>query len=93
MICCVCKRDWPDSKGRTLVLTDAEKQHMESLGIEAPDTFLYCGPCWRVLSDKMLGAQFIKGSLQMQLRAQGVPNAEELGQRYMEKLLALKPKS
>jgi hypothetical protein len=94
--CCVCNRDWPEDKCRTLTLTDTEKSYIRtSVGQDPPETFLYCNPCWRVLSDRLMGAQFIKGTLQVQMQARGVGNAEELSQRYFDRLLALtsKPKS
>jgi hypothetical protein len=95
MKCCVCDRDWPDPKCRVIVLTAAEKKYVQSMGQEPPEQCIYCGPCWRVLSDRTQGAQLIKGAMQLQAQAQGIPNAEKLSQQFLSKLLELakKPRS
>lgn len=93
VVCVVCNRSWPKEKCQTLTLTDEEKAHIQAAGEEPMETLSYCNPCWKILSDKLMGAQLIKGTLQVQLRAKGVANAEELSQTYFERLLALPNRS
>lgn len=90
--CCVCGREWPDERIHTLQLTAEEKAHIKSLGKEAPESYPYCFPCWKILSDKVMGAQLIKGLIQSKLRASGVQRAELLSQVFFQRLIGLKPK-
>ena len=71
MKCCVCNREWATCK--VIQLTEAEKQHLRDTSQAYEDQYAYCPPCWKVLSDKLMGAQFIKGTFQVQLKARGVP--------------------
>lgn len=92
MKCCVCNRDWPEIKCQTVKLTEAEKQHIASVGVQkVPDAYHYCGPCWKVLSDRTMGAQLIKGTFQSGLTAKGVQEAEVLSHLLFKRLIGLKP--
>lgn len=91
MKCSVCKRDWPEGTCKVIKLTEEEQQFARQAG-ETDTEYAYCPPCWRVLSDKQMGAQFLKGHFQVQLRSQGVLDAEERAQKFYSGLLALKPK-
>lgn len=93
--CAACDRDWPSDKCHTIQLTDEERKFLRDSGVPEVESYSYCNPCWRVLSDRLMGAQYIKGTLQIQLRSQGRANAEELSQQYFDRLLAItsKPKS
>lgn len=90
MKCCVCGHEWPDAKGHTIKLTESEIKVVQETGGTIPDTLQYCGPCWRVLSDKTMGAQFIKGTIQSNLHAMGIPYADKWGQMLYAKLMGLK---
>ena len=90
MKCCVCNREWANCK--VIQLTEGEKQHLRQKGQAYEDQYAYCTACWKVLSDKLMGAQFIKGNFQVQLKARGVQEAEELSQTLFDGLLNLKPK-
>ena len=93
MKCGTCNREWPDKKCHVLDLTPEDKAYAKIQGVEnPPDQYIYCNPCWKVLSDRLMGAQFIKGSLQVQLQAKGVGNAEALSQQYFNNLLSLTSK-
>lgn len=93
MKCCVCDRDWPEKKCVVLTLTEEEKTLLKANEGSTPESLAYCNPCWRVLSDRMMGAQLIKSSLQVHLRQKGVGNAEQLSQEYFNRLLSLASKS
>jgi len=88
--CCVCDRQWADDLCHTLHLTEDEKEYMAQSGQVVPDTYHYCPACWRILSDKNMGAQLIKGTIQTRLRSRGVPNADAFGQLLFKRLLELK---
>lgn len=93
--CCVCNREWPKEKCVVLTLTEDERAMLIKNEGSAPETLAYCNPCWRVLSDRMMGAQLIRSTLQVHLRQNGVGNAEQQSQAYFDRLLQLtsKPKS
>ena len=93
MLCCVCDRDWPEKKCMVLALTEEERAMLERTEGSAPETLAYCNPCWRVLSDRMMGAQLIKSTLQVHLRQSGVGNAERVSQEYFDRLLGLTSKN
>lgn len=70
-----------------VVLTEAERAwSRQQQGVEETDLW-YCRPCYSVLSNKEQGAQLIKGTLQVNLIAAGVPNAERIAQRMYEMLI------
>jgi hypothetical protein len=48
-----------------------------------------CKPCLKVLRDPVQGAQLIKGTLQINLSAGGVGNAEHVAQKFHDKLVDL----
>ena len=95
LICCACSRKWPKDKCHVIALSEDEKTLLAGAGEKTQDTLAYCNPCWRVLSDRIMGAQYIKSAMQIQLRSQNVSNAEELSQTYFDRLMALtsKPKN
>ncbi len=87
--CCVCDRDWPDDKCQQLTLTDEERAHVVATGAKVKEPFIYCNPCWRVLSDRMMGAQLMKSVFQLHLRQRGRFDAEVATQAYYDRLLGL----
>jgi hypothetical protein len=86
--CCVCGRERDEETCVTIVLTPNEKKHLESAGETSVESLSYCRPCYRTLSDREAGAQLMKGVVQFRLRAAGVPNAEQLAQRFYEFLIS-----
>ena len=93
MKCCVCNRDWPEAQCHIVHLTEAEKRTIQELGLTPEPTLAYCRPCWQVLSDRMMGAQLIKGTMQVQLKSSNVPGAEHTAQAMFDGLLKIRPKS
>ena len=95
MKCGICARD----AGATVVevqLTDEEKRMVKGMTQkDAPASFFYCRPCWRVLGNAEQGASLMRGSFQMDIRAAGLPGATKLGQKLYTFLInsATKPKS
>lgn len=88
MMCCLCRRDRPESALRHICLTAEERAFtLAQQGVETTDLW-YCRPCYQVLSDREQGAALIRGTLLVNLRAAGVPNAEKVAQKVYERLLA-----
>lgn len=86
--CCVCSRAVGMS-GARLELTASEKEFVTNTTREpAPDYYLYCKPCLRLLMDRQAGAQLQKGVLQASLRGNGVPNAERIASKYHDFLVS-----
>jgi hypothetical protein len=91
MLCCVCNRARQD--GHTLTLSESEKATIFRLTtVKAPDSYFYCGPCWKVCTDKVQGVQLFKGLLQENLKRAGVRGASDLASRYAQ-VLTKKPTS
>jgi len=85
--CGVCgKKDLSKQEVIVLHLTEAEKALARKSG-KAPDEYVYCKPCHRILQTPLAGAELIKGTLVVNLKAAGVPNAEEMADKYFRFLL------
>lgn len=76
--CLVCGRGAPRETSEVIVLTDEEKAQLP----EPLDEYVYCKPCWKVLSDPLSGPALMSGIAQHHFRLLGVSNAEELAARY-----------
>ena len=89
MICGICNRKWPDDRCQVLRLTEEERTHAGRMtGKEAPAEYIYCGPCWKLLSNRRQGAEFIAGSMKASLRAEGHPKADLISKRTLDFLLS-----
>jgi len=89
MKCGVCSREWPKEHCRTIVLTAVERAYvMAATGGAAPDEYVYCNPCWKLLSNRQQGAQFIAGSFQASFQASGHPKAAQVGKKMLNFLIA-----
>lgn len=91
--CGVCGANRPRKSCHIIVLTEAERQKLIALKQPVRDEYVYCRPCWRVLSDRVSAPALIKGLTLAHLRNLGVSNAEGLAQRFYVRLVdALKKK-
>jgi len=87
-ICCVCSRILGEQEGQLLTLTEAEKEYIRmATGEEAPESYIYCKPCYRILSDRNAGAQLLVGTLKNTLKAWGSYGAEKAAKEYQRFLL------
>lgn len=91
--CCVCDRkNLLDSELKTIVLSDLERQFaVANSGKEAPLKYTYCKPCLRLLQNPVTGAQMLRGSLEANLRDQGIPEPEKLADKYFKALIKRTP--
>ena len=75
-------------------MTEEEKKFvLLSSGEEPPDEYTYCKPCYRILQDRLSGAELLKGSFLLNLKAAGVPDPEAAADRYFKLLLKKAAKS
>lgn len=86
--CGICGASRPRGSCHIIVLTDAEKAQMLASGKQPEDEYIYCKPCWRVLSDRATGPSLYKGLIQARLRQLGVDNAEKIAQHHHDALVA-----
>ncbi len=87
MICGVCDRPWDDDRCHVVELTETEKAIVLKTTGQKVDRYIYCNPCWKLLTNRQQGAQFIAGSFRAALRAAGNPKAEEAGKKMLDFLL------
>lgn len=85
--CCVCHRKAENCE--VLILTPEEKK---AIGKEAPEQLFYCKPCYRILTNRELGAQFLRGLAETGLRRAGVMGAEARATKFHQDLLSKVPK-
>jgi hypothetical protein len=87
MKCCVCSKKIESSACVTLRLSDSEKESVRQMGQEPQNEYEYCRPCFRLLSNPEQGAQLIRGTFQLALRSEGVPDAESKARKYYDFLI------
>lgn len=83
--CCMCSKE---CVGVTIQLTDEEKAAVQAMGQKPTDSYTYCRPCFRVLSDPEQGARLIQGVFHLNAKLVGLPNAEALAQKYHDLLIS-----
>lgn len=84
MNCGICGKEVAKERSVVLTLTAAEKA---GLGLEnPPNQCIYCRPCYRILSDKTLGLNVIRGLITLRLRQIGVVDADAAAERFTERL-------
>lgn len=84
--CALCEQTKDEGSCEVLTLTDAEKAAIPN----APDQYVYCRPCWKVLNDPANGSALLKGLVQAKLRTIGVSGdrAEAAALDFQKKLLS-----
>lgn len=85
--CCVCDRPREREHMWIIQTTPDERAAIKKMGAVAADEYPYCRPCWRVVSDREKGAQLLKGMMQMKMRVQGAPGADDIGAKLYKFLL------
>jgi hypothetical protein len=80
VVCVLCRRDWPRKDSKCFTLTDEEKKCLPS--VEVLDEYVYCGPCWKVLSDPKRGPALLQGLTEGGLKQLGVNGAEEYANKF-----------
>jgi hypothetical protein len=82
--CLVCAKECDRKHTHIVVLSEQERKHLN----KPRDEYIYCVPCWRVLSDPKTAPDFISGLMLLNLRQLGVPNAKELSTKLKHWLIA-----
>lgn len=79
--CGVCNRKVNQTDCEVIKLTEQEKK---LAGEGAPDTMVYCKPCWRALTDPTTGPQVGRGLFLTLARQLGVRNPVAWANRYFD---------
>lgn len=82
--CLICQRSRPRESCHVIVLTEAERAQVP----DPRDEYVYCKPCWKVLSDPVQGASLMGGLAQHYLQHLGVEGVSERVTRFRDKLIA-----
>lgn len=76
--CLVCSREGLRANFEVIKLTEAER-----LVVQDPlDEYCYCKPCWRALSDPVMGPNILSGIADMHLSRAGVRDAKERSAKF-----------
>lgn len=91
--CDVCGQAWPEKDTHVVVLTDSEKRSLIEQGVLPKAKYMYCKPCFRVLSGDR-APTLMANQFRQQLASAGVPmsQAEKFVTKYRERLEALRKK-
>ncbi len=91
MKCCICGRFRQNLV--TVTLTDEDKAFIvKTAGTkQPPDAYVYCKPCFKILSDRERGAQLMRGTIEIALRSKGNRNATKIADKYYQMLLSRTP--
>ncbi len=88
MKCVNCGRERPPDSGTVLKLTESERDLITmSTGETPPLEYFYCQPCYRVITDREMGARLIAGQIEIRLRMMGHPKAQEVAERMYKFLI------
>ena len=85
--CGICGKAKARSGCKIIKPTLQEQKELNRVGDDRKE-FIYCKPCWRILSDPLTGPSLGKGIIETRLRQAGVPNAEQVAKSFHKKLLA-----
>jgi hypothetical protein len=86
--CINCGRERAQEEGRVVKLDDEAREMIKTLTKEtAPEDFFYCAPCYRVITDREMGARLISGWFEMQLRVAGHPRAAQAAEAVYKFLI------
>jgi hypothetical protein len=80
--CCICEELF--FMGETLQLTDEE---MAMIGPTAKRTIHSCSGCLKAIRNVQQGANIVSGLFERELRAAGVPGADERAAKFKQNLL------
>ena len=76
MLCAICGRERTCEHSVKLSV-DQKTTLRDMTGKNPPDEFHYCGPCWRIVSDRERGAALMRGLCQTSLASMGRADAEK----------------
>jgi hypothetical protein len=85
--CGICGAERERDKCVVLVTTPTEAAAIRKMGREPEKEYVYCNPCYRVVTDREQGARLMQGLIQTRLRTSGSPKAEALSKRMYEMMI------
>ena len=71
--------------GEVLYLTDEE---VATIGPETQREVPYCSECLKAMRNLQQGANILAGVFERKLRAAGVPGADQVAEKFKERLVA-----
>lgn len=81
MRCINCGRERGADEGHTLVLSEEDRAIISRATQEqAPPSYFYCKPCYRVVTDREMGARLIASQVEIRLRLAGHPRPSHVGE-------------
>lgn len=88
MKCSNCGRERSESAGSVLKLSEDEQAHIAKLtGAPSPIELFYCKPCYRIVTDREMGARLISGQIEVRLRLAGHPRAQQIAESFYRLLI------
>lgn len=88
MKCINCARERAPTAGKVIELTEEDRRLIRmTTGEESPTEYFYCNACYRIVTDREMGARMISGQLEIRLRAAGNPNAQQIAETFYKFLI------
>lgn len=87
--CAVCNRQRDEAVCKAFRPSKAERAHLIKMGEKQPqEVYFYCRPCMRVLENPASAVELMRGVVHTYARALGAVNADEVADRFKNRLLA-----
>ena len=86
--CAICGRSRDEETCQIFVPTKEERRALQKMGETPQARYAYCRPCMRMMENPVTALQLMKGVVQVHASALGAVNAEELAERFKNRLLA-----
>lgn len=80
--CGVCGADGERKDQHVIVLTEEERKLLSETRTE----YVYCQPCWRILSNPATAPALMSGIARYRLQQAGVDDADQLAQKFRQDL-------
>ena len=87
MKCVNCGRERPETDCTTMTLTEDERAAILQMTGEAPTVVIFCKPCYRVVTDREMGARLISGQVEVRLWMAGNPKATQIAESFYKLLI------
>lgn len=87
--CSVCQRPKSIADCESITITEEERQSLVRMGEpEPPSIFYYCRPCFRLLNDRSSASALMRGVVRSYAKSVGASNADDLADRFKDRLTA-----
>lgn len=87
--CAICNRPRDASACKAFTTTAEDRENLRKLGEKVPKAvYYYCRPCVRLMENPSTAIELMRGVVHGHARALGTVNADEVADRYKNRLLA-----